>query len=238
MIALRSIIQATILPCYSRAPRSASAAVPSSQERDCFPTSGRPSPSGPGTTPPWAPARRGSGWRSRTCWGWPVLWHIFQSIIQLFYVSSIYRTLGRAATGRRGFAQTFLRVLQGDTSGCDEPPVDIKTTVLFRPVLAWPGLARPIRNFCYYVKGRFVTTWCVTLYSCTAAALLPGQAKWTFRKMFTKPLLQVAAFSSKIVTTKKRVNILHIGIISALKPDGLRNHDDLNHEIRGWAILK
>ena len=43
--------------------------------------------------------------------------------------------------------------LQGDTSGCDEPPVDFNTTVLI-----WPGLARQKRNFCFEVNGRFVTT--------------------------------------------------------------------------------
>ena len=30
--------------------------------------------------------------------------------------------------------------------------------------LAWPGQARPKRNFCFEVNGRFPTTWCVTLY--------------------------------------------------------------------------
>ena len=43
--------------------------------------------------------------------------------------------------------------VQGDTSGCGETPVDTKTTVLF-----YPGLARPKRNFCFEVKGRFATT--------------------------------------------------------------------------------
>ena len=43
--------------------------------------------------------------------------------------------------------------VQGDTSGGDEPPVDVKTKVLFCPVLA-----RPKQNFCFDVNGRFVTT--------------------------------------------------------------------------------
>ena len=32
-----------------------------------------------------------------------------------------------------------LRNVQGDTSVCDEPPVDFKTKVLFWPGLSWPG---------------------------------------------------------------------------------------------------
>ena len=32
--------------------------------------------------------------------------------------------------------------IQGDTSGCYEPPVDIKTKVLFLPGLSWPGQAK------------------------------------------------------------------------------------------------
>ena len=53
-------------------------------------------------------------------------------------------------------------LVQGDTSGCDEPPVDFKTKVTLWP--RRPGQARPKRNFCFYLNGRFVTTWCVTLY--------------------------------------------------------------------------
>ena len=34
--------------------------------------------------------------------------------------------------------QVYVTV-QGDTSGCGEPPVDIKTTVPFWPGVAWPG---------------------------------------------------------------------------------------------------
>ena len=30
--------------------------------------------------------------------------------------------------------------------------------------LAWPGQARPKRNFCFDVNWRFWRTWCVTLY--------------------------------------------------------------------------
>ena len=46
--------------------------------------------------------------------------------------------------------------LQGDTSGCDEPPIDFKTKVPFG--LVCPGLARPKHNFCYVVNRRLVTT--------------------------------------------------------------------------------
>ena len=31
-------------------------------------------------------------------------------------------------------------------------------------LLAWPDLARPKRNFCFNVNGRFESMWCVTLY--------------------------------------------------------------------------
>ena len=36
-----------------------------------------------------------------------------------------------AAAFKEGFVNCFLRALQGDHSGCDMPPVDIKTKVLF-----------------------------------------------------------------------------------------------------------
>ena len=49
---------------------------------------------------------------------------------------------------------------QGDTAGSSKPPVDFKTKV---PL--WPDQARPKRNFCFEVHGRFGTTPCVTLYS-------------------------------------------------------------------------
>ena len=32
--------------------------------------------------------------------------------------------------------------VQGDTSGCGDPPVDFKTKVPFRPGLSWPGQAK------------------------------------------------------------------------------------------------
>ena len=51
---------------------------------------------------------------------------------------------------------TICSDLQGDTSGCGEPPVDIKTTVPFWPGLSWPGQAK--QNFSYDVNGRFATT--------------------------------------------------------------------------------
>ena len=38
--------------------------------------------------------------------------------------------------------------IQGDTSGCDEPPVDIKTKV---PV--WPGQDRPGQNGTFVLKS-------------------------------------------------------------------------------------
>ena len=46
--------------------------------------------------------------------------------------------------------------VQSDNSGCDKPPVDIKTKVLF--CLARSGQARPKRDVCFDVNGRFVTT--------------------------------------------------------------------------------
>ena len=50
-------------------------------------------------------------------------------------------------------AQLTPSYIQGDTSGCDEPPVDIKTKVPF-----WPGQARPKRKICFEVNWRFGTT--------------------------------------------------------------------------------
>ena len=44
--------------------------------------------------------------------------------------------------------------LQGDTVHCLKPPVDLKTKK-FHFGLARPGQARPKRNFCTEVNGRF-----------------------------------------------------------------------------------
>ena len=56
-----------------------------------------------------------------------------------------------------------LNYLQGDHSACAKPPVDFTTKVPLWPSLPWP--ARPKRNFCFEVNGRFCTSWMVTLYS-------------------------------------------------------------------------
>ena len=52
--------------------------------------------------------------------------------------------------------------IQGDTSGCGEPTIDIITKVLFLPGHARTGQAKT--EFCFDVNGRFATAWCVTLY--------------------------------------------------------------------------
>ena len=65
--------------------------------------------------------------------------------------------LDRLPSADKGRIILFI-VLLGDTSGCGEPPFDIKTTVLFWPGLAWLGLSRPNWNCCYDVYGRFATT--------------------------------------------------------------------------------
>ena len=55
------------------------------------------------------------------------------------------------------YAFCFIFSIQGDTLGCAKLPV-------FWPDWAWPGLAKPKQSFCFEVKWRFCTTWCVTLY--------------------------------------------------------------------------
>ena len=50
--------------------------------------------------------------------------------------------------------------------------------------LARPGQVRPKWNFCYEVNGRFVTTWCVTLYIiylqfCNRVILADHLRDWT-----------------------------------------------------------
>ena len=65
-------------------------------------------------------------------------------------------------------------VIQGDHSACAKTPVDFKTKVP-----PWLGLARPKQNLCFEVKGRFCTSWMVTLYgslmrTCCILALYLG----------------------------------------------------------------
>ena len=50
--------------------------------------------------------------------------------------------------------------IQGDTSGSSQPPVDIKTKVVFQHMLLILK-----RNFCFDVNRRLGTTWWVTLYT-------------------------------------------------------------------------
>ena len=54
--------------------------------------------------------------------------------------------------------------IQGDTSDCGEPPVDFRTKVPFGLACPGAGEARPKRNFCFDVNGKFESTRFVTLY--------------------------------------------------------------------------
>ena len=71
------------------------------------------------------------------------------------------------------FMSDFTKISFSSTSTCLRTGWHIRLCFLWRTfrwlqnkssILARPGQARPKWNFCFEVRGRFATTWCVTLY--------------------------------------------------------------------------
>ena len=72
------------------------------------------------------------------------------------HAGSVRRRLpvrAREETGEELSKPQFSSMIQGETSRCAKSQFDFKTKVAL-----WPGLARPKRNFCFDVNGRFCTT--------------------------------------------------------------------------------